>query len=159
MELVQIYYGEGRGKSKAALGSAIQMASQGKTAIIIQFLKEKNEDEYGYIERLEPELKMFRFEKAKEKYADLTPEEKKDEAVNIRNGINYAKKVLSTGECDLLILDEILGLLDEEIITEEELCKMFDNRSESTRVILTGTNIVDSVKNIADAVYNVQVDN
>lgn len=159
MGIVQIYYGEGRGKSKAALGSAIQMACKGKRAIIIQFLKEKNEDEYGFISRLEPELKMFRFEKAKEKYADLSAEEKEEEAINIRNGLNYAKKVLTTGECDLLVLDELLGLVDEGIVSGEDICQMFENRSESTKIIITGTKIDEYVKSIADAVYNVQVDN
>lgn len=159
MGLVQVYYGEGRGKSTAALGSAIQMASKGKTAIIIQFLKAKNEDEYGFISRLEPELRLFRFEKFKESYADLSSDEKKEEIVNIRNGLNYAKKVLSTGECDLLVLDEILGLVEEGITTGEEICRIFENRAESTQVILTGQKFVESVRGIADAVYKVQVDN
>ena len=46
--VVQIYYGEGHGKSTAALGSAIQMAGEGKTAIAIQFMKGKMEKEADF---------------------------------------------------------------------------------------------------------------
>ena len=42
---IQVYYGEGHGKSTAAIGNAIRVASEGKSVIIIQFLKQKNENE------------------------------------------------------------------------------------------------------------------
>ena len=43
--IIQIYYGEGHGKTTAAFGNAIRAASEGKSVIIIQFLKGKNEYE------------------------------------------------------------------------------------------------------------------
>ena len=74
--------------------------------------------------RLEPEIKIFRFEKSDLNFAELSEEKKTEEIINIKNGINFAKKVLSTGECDLLILDELLGLIDNSIITVEDLKKI-----------------------------------
>ena len=56
---VRIYYGEGHGKTNVAIGSAICAACEGRTAIIIQFLKGKNEQEF--LSRLEPEVKFFNF--------------------------------------------------------------------------------------------------
>lgn len=41
--------------------------------------------------------------------------------LNIKNALGYSRKVLDTGQCDLLILDEIFGLVDYNIITIEEL--------------------------------------
>ena len=41
--------------------------------------------------------------------------------MNIRNGLNFARKVLTTDGCDVLILDEVLGLIDKGILTVEEL--------------------------------------
>lgn len=58
--LVQVYCGGGKGKTTAALGQGIRAASQGKSVIIIQFLKRKNEEEIDFIRRLEPEIKLFR---------------------------------------------------------------------------------------------------
>ena len=118
---VQVYYGAGRGKSTAALGRAILTASAGKTVFIIQFLKGKTDDGMKFLERLEPEIKVFRFEKSEEYYKNLSEAEKSEEVKNIKNGINFAKKVLSTGECDLLILDEVLGLVDYGVIESKEL--------------------------------------
>ena len=62
--VIQVYYGEGHGKSTAAIGNAIRIASEGKSVIIIQFLKGKNENELTFLSRLEPEIKIFRFAKS-----------------------------------------------------------------------------------------------
>ncbi len=51
---IQVYYGEGRGKTSAALGYAIHEASKGESVIVIQFLKQKDEDEISFLGRLEP---------------------------------------------------------------------------------------------------------
>ena len=51
--------------------------------------------------------------------SQLTEEEKAEEKSNILNGLNFARKVVVTQECDFLVLDEILGLLDCGIITVE----------------------------------------
>lgn len=57
---VQIYYGEGRGKTNAALGNALRAAGEGKTVVIVQFLKGKRGDNLDYLLRLEPEIRIFR---------------------------------------------------------------------------------------------------
>ena len=98
--LVQIYSGEGHGKSAAALGRAIQVASSGKNVVIINFLKGTQNEEF--LKRLEPEIKIFRFEKSEEEFAQLSEERQQEEIHNIKNGLNFAKKVLTTGECSLL---------------------------------------------------------
>ena len=51
---VQIYYGDGRGKSTAALGYALQTATAGKNVFLIHFLKGKMADESAFMQRLEP---------------------------------------------------------------------------------------------------------
>ena len=50
--VIQVYYGEGHGKSTAAIGNAIRIASEGKSVIIIQFLKGKNENELTFLSRM-----------------------------------------------------------------------------------------------------------
>lgn len=158
MENVQIYYGDGKGKTAAAVGRAIQVASAGKNVIIIQFLKGKSADDYAILQRFEPEIRLFRFEKSENCFADLTQREQVEETSNIRNALNYAKKVLSTGEGDLVILDEILGLVDEGVATSEEIVSVLSNKSSSTEVILTGWHLEDGLRNIADAIYKIDVE-
>lgn len=92
---VQIYFGSGRGKTTAAIGQAIKAASQGKSVFVIQFLKEKKEDEISFLARLEPEIKLFRFEKTEESFQNLTEDEQAEEIQHLKNGMNFAKKVVS----------------------------------------------------------------
>lgn len=152
--IIQVYYGKGQGKSAAAIGNAIRFASQGKTTTIIQFLKSETNTEY--LSKLEPEIKLFRFERSKDEFQSLTDEQKQEEILNIQNGLNYAKKVLGTGESDLVILDEILGVVDEGIVSEQDILAALDGRSFSSNVIMTGLNITQGIFEIADSVLNVK---
>ena len=154
--LVYIYSGDGHGKSPAALGKAVMMAASGKSVVIIQFLKGKGLADSEFLSRLEPEIKIFRFEKSDVNFDELSEEKKIDEILNIKNGLNFAKKVLATGECDLLILDELLGLIDNEIITVEDLKNLLDARDEETDVILTGISLNDEVCMLADEVSKIE---
>ena len=60
--IVQVFYGPGKGKTSAAVGQCIRAASLGQSVIIIQFLKGKDAEEFNFLEKLEPDVKLFRFE-------------------------------------------------------------------------------------------------
>lgn len=153
--LVTIFTGEGRGKTSAAIGRAIQAADAGKRVVIIQFLKGKGLKGSDFVRRLEPEIMLFCFEKSDESFENLSADQKAEESINIRNGMNYAKKVLCTGECDLLILDEVLGLVENGIISSDELIALIDAR-ESTSMILTGICLRDEICFKADEVSKIE---
>ena len=151
--MVHIFSGDGHGKSSAALGKAIQAASEGDEVVVISFLKGlKKQDLF---QRLEPEIKVFRFEKYDENFEDLTQEQQEEEIKNIRNGLNFAKKVLTTEGCDLLVLDEVLGLIDIGIISVEELKTILGFRSASADVILTGITLDDKTRELADEISEI----
>lgn len=152
---IQVYHGEGRGKTSAALGYAIHEASKGESVIVIQFLKQKDEDEISFLGRLEPEIRLFRFQKSEKFYRELPAEERLEEQMNMKNGISYARKVLQTGECDILILDEVLGLLDQNIVPEEEILQLMAMKSDDMHMIMTGQVISDGIMEQADDVYEI----
>ncbi len=149
---VHIFCGEGKGKTTAAIGQAIRAASAGQNVIIVQFLKEKLSEEIRFIQRLEPEIKLFRFQKADRAFDQLTEEEQAEEVQNIRNGWNFAKKTMVTQECDVLILDEVLALVEQEIITEEEIKTLIASKDENMSLILTGVHRCEFLWKYADAV-------
>ena len=62
--LVNIYAGDGKGKSPAALGRALQAAMEGKSVVVLQFLKGNGMKSQDFLRRMEPEIKLFCFEKA-----------------------------------------------------------------------------------------------
>ena len=155
--LVKIYFGEGKGKSTSSMGRALVCAGEEKEVFVIQFLKGKMTGSLDYLKRLEPEIKVFRFEREEAFYEDLSDEEKQEEKVNILNGYNFAKKVLSIGECDVLILDEILGILDEGVISGDELCAIIAQaRNAQIQLILTGTIYPDCLNGHVDEVTRIQ---
>lgn len=153
--LVYIYTGDGRGKSPAALGRALQAAMEGRSVVVIQFLKGNGSNNSDFLRRMEPEIKFFSFEKSVENYEELSEGKKQEEIVNIRNGMSFAKKVLATRECDLLILDEVLRLVEKDIMSVEDLKSMLECRGD-TDVILTGVKLDDDICILADEVSRIE---
>lgn len=64
MGRVQIFTGDGYGKTMAALGEALIAAASGKRVVVIQFLKGRGLTDSTFERQLEPEIKIFRFEKS-----------------------------------------------------------------------------------------------
>ena len=154
--LVTIFNGEGHGKSSAALGRAVLAAASGERDFIIRFLTGKELANPAFFNRLELEIKIFCFEKSVGSFAELSDQQKADEIANIRNGLNFAKKVIATCECDLLILDEILGLIDNDIITVEDLKNILMARDEDMSIILTGIHLDDRIAALAGEVSRLE---
>lgn len=154
--MIHIYSGDGHGKTPAAWGEALQAASEGKEVVVIQFLKNRGLQDSEFLKRLEPEIKFFRFEKSRGDFKSLSEEEQAEEVMNIKNGLNFAKKVLVTGGCDLLILDEVLGLMDVGIISVEDLKALVESKQEETTLIMTGIQLSDEVCALADEVSKIE---
>lgn len=152
---LQIYFGSGRGKTTAALGQAIREASGGKTVIIIQFLKGRQPEQISFIQRLEPEIKLFRFQRREAAFEELSEQEREEEIMTMKNGLAFAKKVLATGECDVLVLDEILGLLDYGIADLTEIRAVLEEASDGTEIIFTGIRLCQEIMEWADGVYQI----
>ena len=155
---VQVYYGTGKGKTSAAVGQCIRAAGQGLSVIIIQFLKGKEADEFNFLGKLEPEIKLFRFEKADRSYDLLLASQQKEEKQNILNGFNFAKKVIDTGECDVLVLDEVLALPDLGIITVDDIINLTSMREDYCRIVLTGRNLPRELLPYADVVSKIDLE-
>ena len=153
---IQVICGEGKGKTAAAFGMGIEALMKNRNVIVIQFLKGcTGRGSSDIIKRLEPEMKIFRFEKCDGFFENLTKEEQDEERMNIRNGLNFARKVVSTGECDLLILDEILGILDQKIIEAEELVKLLQTKDDEMDIIMTGKVFSKEVEPYVDSILEI----
>ena len=155
--LTQIYCGLGKGKTSVAIGQAVRAVGHGKRTIVIQFLKGKATTQLDYLSVLEPDIRLFRFEKKDKYYEDLTEEEKQEENLNIRNGLNFARKVLITEECEMLILDEILSALELGIVSEEEVKGLIKAKDDETELILTGNMVTEALKEAADRVVSLEI--
>ena len=88
-------------------------------------------------------------------YLDMDEEEREEEKLNIRNGLNFARKVLVTEECDVLILDEVLGLVEQGIVSAEEVHELLGEASDTTELIFTGIKLCPEMMDWADDVYQI----
>ena len=152
-ELTEVYCGNGKGKTALAIGQSIREAVQGKSVIVIQFLKGCEKRSLDFLEDLDNlDFKIFRFEKRDCCYEQLTEEEKAEERSNILNGLNFARKVVVTQECDFLLLDEILGLLDRGIVTVDAIIDSLKQKDESMHIVMTGWNFPEELKPYVDTI-------
>lgn len=157
-KIVQVFYGSGKGKTSAAVGQCIRAASLGQSVIIIQFLKGKDAEEFNFLEKLEPDIKLFRFEKEMASYRELLASKQKEEKQNILNGFNFARKVIDTGECDVLVLDEVLGLLDLDIVTVEDIVNLIKLKDDYCRLVLTGRELPPEIAEYADVISKIDLE-
>lgn len=146
-EFTEVYCGGGKGKTTLAIGQCLRASAQGKSVIIIQFLKGRERRELDNLD-----IKIFRFEKHDEGYEELNEQEKAEEKTNILNALNFARKVIATQECDFLLLDEILALPDYGITTAEAIGDILKMKDESMHILLTGRTLPDSLRKYADSI-------
>ena len=156
--IVQVFYGPGKGKTSAAVGQCIRAASLGQSVIIIQFLKGKDAEEFNFLEKLEPDVKLFRFEKEKQSYRELLASRQKEERQNILNGFNFARKVIDTGECDVLVLDEVLGRPELGIVSVEDIVNLIKLRSDYCRLVLTGRDLPPGIAEYTDIISKIDLE-
>ncbi len=150
-----IYNGDSEDTVAAALGKAIALSNRGEKVGVIQFLRDKSVLDAPLTRRLEPEIKMFRFEKSIRDFEGLSQEEKEDEIANIRNGLNYARKVLATGQFDALFLDEVMELISLKVITAGELEQILSARG-FTDVFLTGHSVCEEAFTFVDEIIELK---
>ena len=126
---------------------------------MIQFLKGKEKRELDFLEELDNlDIKIFRFERFETCYKDLNEQEKDEEKRNIINGLNFARKVIATRECDFLVLDEILGLLDNGITTAQVIIDILKLKDESMHIIMTGQNLSQELLPYVDSITTLETE-
>ena len=156
--MIQVICGPGKGKTASALGRGVSALIRGKNVIMVQFLKgSMDSDNMEVLKRLEPEFKLFRFEKSPMVFDRLSDEEKEEARINIRNGLNFSKKVLVTGECDILILDEILASCNYGMVQEQSVVEFLKNRPSGLEVVLTGREPSENLVELANYVSEIRM--
>lgn len=153
MENVHIIYGAGYGKTAAAMGLAVKAAGAGQTVTIVQFLKGSDAD-YSILSQFD-EIQFFTFENSEKPYGQLTFEEREEQRAKAKNSFHYAKKVIDTGSADVVILDEVLGLMDYNIFCTEDFEELLSADSD-VKVILTGRCCPDAIRRKASMLSHIE---
>jgi cob(I)alamin adenosyltransferase len=153
--LIQVYTGDGKGKTTAAVGMAVRAIGQGLKIIFIQFFKDPKRFGYGETKVLKklPHCQVFNFAPKHPHFFRVSPEEIKKE-LNI--GMKLIEEIFIKKNCDLLILDEIIIALRDSFLKEEELLKLLKKKPNNMEVILTGRGAPKRLIESADLVSEVK---
>ena len=147
--LVQVYTGNGKGKTSAAFGLALRAIGRGLKVYIIQFIK--GGFDYGelYVVDKLPNLKLKAFGQGK--FVTQFPPSKKDVEI-AKEALELAKKIVKSREYDVVILDEINVAMSLRLIKTEEVVKMIKEKPKNVELVLTGRYAPKEIIDIADLV-------
>ncbi len=147
---VQVYTGDGKGKTTAAIGLAMRAIGNGLKVYMIQFMK--GQIFYG-------ELKIARMHSPdfviKQCGRPDFVNPKNPDSIDIKmanEAIEYARNVLRSGEYDIVILDEINVALKFGLIKLEDVIELIKNKPSHVELILTGRYAHPQVIELADLV-------
>jgi cob(I)alamin adenosyltransferase len=140
---IQIYTGNGKGKTTAAMGLALRAAGHGYKVRIVQFLKGGVSGELESIKKLET-VELYRVTDAERYIWDLTAEQKLDMQRRSKQMLDQTMIWFEEG-IDILILDEIMAALQYDIVQLSDVLSLLDARSDGCEVILTGRNVPEAL--------------
>jgi len=150
--LVQVYTGNGKGKTTAALGQGLRCAGNGLKVYMVQFLKSSNSGELESVKKLYPEFQIFRFERPRGFFWTLKDKEKEELKEDIDKALQFCSRVVKNIECDVLILDEVMGALNNGLVPLNELLDLIKNKPDKMEIILTGRDVPQEIIDRADLV-------
>lgn len=147
--LMHFYYGDGKGKSTAALGLALRAAGHGKSVCVVQFLKGAPSGEVKVLNELG--IDVLRCTETKFVY-QMTPEEKAE--LKRVHDENLAAAI--SKKSDVLILDEAADALNLNVLSEDLIRRAVFERPENTELIVTGHTKIEWICAAADYITNMK---
>lgn len=151
--LVQVYTGNGKGKTTASLGLAFRASGCGLKTIVVQFLKPS--EEYGeQIAARETGL----FEIISLGLDHMGTDVPREEDIRLaKEALSRLSEILSSGEYDLVIADEINVAMSWELLAPSEVIEVLEKRAPNTEVVLTGRGAPEEIKDYADLVTEMKL--
>jgi len=149
---VQIYTGNGKGKTTAAVGQAVRSIGNGLKVYMLQFLKTNETGELKIAKMLGDKFQIFRFESKKGFTWNLNDKEKAILQTEVNTAYNFAMEVVKNNRCDVFILDEIMAILSNKLLSEQQVIDLLDNKPINMELILTGRDVPQSIVDKADLV-------
>lgn len=145
---VQLYTGDGKGKTTAALGQALRAAGHGLHTYVGQFMKGQP---YGELDALRghPFITIEQYGDVRcIRREEVTPEH----IAQARRGLARARDMMLSGRYDLVVLDEVNVSIWFGLLSVEEVLVFLDQRPEHVEVILTGRRAPQELIERADLV-------
>ena len=147
---IQIYTGNGKGKTTAAIGQALRAAGNGLHVYFVQFMKNYPYGEVKLLQTLSSHITLKRYGTDTFVFKKEAPSE--DLRNEMENGLKEAEKAMLSSKYDLVILDEVLVSIYFKLFTTERVLRVLKKKPENVEIILTGRYCPEPISDLADLV-------
>lgn len=147
--LIQIYTGNGKGKTTAVFGLAVRAIGHGFNVFIIQFMKPSDNSEIRAFESRVPECGIETYGRTGYENKEQFNSEDLNEAIM---ALKRARELIFSGQWDIVILDEIIHMVGLGLIEEKEIISILEEKPAHVEVVLTGRNASEELIKRADLV-------
>ncbi len=147
---IQIYTGNGKGKTTAALGLALRAAGHGYRTFIGQFLKGQKYGELASIKKLSPLITIKQFGRKGFIHVDKDPDQ--IDITMAKNGLEECRQAMLSGKYKIIILDEINVCIYFNVLEESEVLEFLRQKPPEVELVLTGRYAPDCFIEAADLV-------
>ena len=148
--LVQVFTGEGKGKTTAALGTVLRAAGHGLKVFVVFFMKgDYPYGEYATLPKLpNVETAAFGLRQFVHKDDKINPEEVKE----AKAALVKAREAMLSGRYDIIVMDEVNTSLYFKLLEIDEVIRLIKDRPENVELIMTGRNADKKIVEMADLV-------
>ena len=155
---IQIYTGDGKGKTTASLGLAMRALGRDWKVLIIMFTKGgSNYGELVSFKNLSEKISNnLRIEQAGLNRVIYSHNKNNEDEKEIKKGWELAKNAIKNNDYQLIILDEINIAVDLKILDVDEVVDVIKNKPENMEIVLTGRNAHPKLVEIAHLVSEIK---
>ena len=153
--MIQIYCGDGKGKTTAATGLAVRAAGSGMKVLFARFLKNENSAELCVLDQI-PGIEVIHLPKSYGFYNTQSEEEKAETKQMYGELWRYALDRAKNGACDMLVMDEFMAADHYGLVPHEEAIQFLKEKPEGLEVVLTGRNPTEDLIEAADYVSEIR---
>jgi len=147
---IQVYTGNGKGKTTAALGLALRAAGHGFRTYIGQFIKGQRYGELDAVDKLASLITLEQF--GRSGFIHVTEDPDEADIIKAVEGLKACRKAMLSGDYRIVVLDEINVAIHFNLIKEEALHRFLDEKPGDVEVVLTGRYAPASIIQRADLV-------
>jgi len=133
---IQVYTGNGKGKTTAALGLALRAAGCGLRSYIGQFLKGQAYGELAAVRKLAPLITIEQF--GRKGFVHVTENPDEEDIQRARAGLEKCRRTMLSGRYSLIILDEVNVAVHFRLLSIKDVLDLLDQKPADVEVILTG---------------------
>ncbi len=147
---IQVYTGNGKGKTTAAIGQAIRALGHGLKVYLTQFMKDYPYGELDMLKKFAPQIVLKNWGNDRFVFKRQPPSQSLIEEMN--QGLEEARNAMLSLNYDLIILDEVLVSIYFKLFTKEQIIAFLKQKPARVELILTGRYCPKEIMDFADLV-------